>query len=129
MTKVQRENLANAGEPEIFCNKCSMSCRGHVGNFNGLIEARVDGAYDSSHLEDGAVYIFSLCEKCLTDLFSTFKLDPYKGNFIILDSHDAYVHPDVEEEFNKIKGEREALFEDFRNSKEDNLTPIEDIIK
>ena len=83
MTKIKRENLANRDDAEIFCNKCGMSCRGHVGNFNGLIEARIYGAYDSTHLNDGDIYKFSLCERCLVELFNSFKLTShYKGSYI-----------------------------------------------
>jgi hypothetical protein len=129
MTKVSREHLANANESEIFCNKCSMSCRGHIGNFNGLIEARVSGAYDSSHIEDGAIYIFSLCEKCVMDLVNSFKLDAYKGNFIDLDRNDAFVHPDVQEEFEKIKKDQEECRVELGKYSSDNLLKIEDILK
>ena len=74
---------------EVYCcNKCGMSCQGHVGNWNGLINCEVAGAYDSSHFDDGAVFIFSLCEKCLVDLFATFKLSAYVGNFLNPDDKD-----------------------------------------
>ena len=65
---------------EIFCNKCGMSCRGHIGNFNGLIEAKVVGAYDSTHIDDGDIYIFSLCERCLKELFDNFHFPAKYGN-------------------------------------------------
>lgn len=88
MTEIKRDYLTNL-DKEIFCNKCSMSCRGHIGNFNGLIEADVRGAYDSSHFEDGAVYKFSLCERCLLDLFDSFKLvTHYRGNFLFPNKND-----------------------------------------
>jgi len=67
---------------DAICNKCGESCKGSIGNLNGLIEAQVSGAYDSSHLGDGNVYEFSMCEKCLSELFKTFKHDPYKSNYI-----------------------------------------------
>jgi hypothetical protein len=67
---------------EIFCNKCGMSCRGHVGNLNGLIEATVSGAYDSTHLEDGDVYTFSLCERCIKELIDSFQLYAKQGNYL-----------------------------------------------
>lgn len=124
MTEIKRENLANEDKPEIFCNKCSMSCRGHIGNFNGLIEARVCGAYDSSHLEDGSVYKFSLCERCLLELFSTFKLTShYRGSYLFLDENA----PDYEEfkaEDDKRKEELKEFFE-----KHPEPTPIEDLLK
>lgn len=45
-------------------------------DFNGLIEVRVDGCYSSDHLRDCTAYRFSICEKCLVELFSTFKIKP-----------------------------------------------------
>lgn len=63
---------------DIICNKCGKSCRGPIGNFNGLIEVQVDGAYDSTDLEDGAIYKFSLCEKCLKPILESFKHPAYQ---------------------------------------------------
>ena len=65
---------------DIICNKCGESCRGSIGNFNGLIEAIVDGTYDSTDLEDGGEYQFSLCEKCLKPILDSFKHSAYQGN-------------------------------------------------
>lgn len=67
---------------DVFCNKCGMSCRGHIGNLNGLIEATVSGGYDSTHLDDGDVYTFSLCEGCLKALIDSFKLYAKQGNYL-----------------------------------------------
>lgn len=70
---------------EIFCNKCGLSCRSAIpmDEFNGLIEAIVTGGYGSTHLEDGGVYKFTLCERCLVDLFKEFKTNPFQGNLMI----------------------------------------------
>lgn len=62
---------------KIYCNKCEGTCKGSIGNFNGLIEIPVYGAYDSTHLGDGCEYRFSLCEKCLDELFKSFKIEPF----------------------------------------------------
>jgi hypothetical protein len=67
---------------DIFCNKCGMSCKGHIGNFNGLIEAKVSGSFDSTHLDDGDMYCFSLCERCLKELIDSFKLYAKQGNYL-----------------------------------------------
>jgi hypothetical protein len=60
---------------DIICNKCGGSCKASVvpGGFNGLIEAEVHGGYDSTHMSDGDIYVFSLCEKCLIDVVKDFK--------------------------------------------------------
>lgn len=114
MTKIKRENLANRDEAEIFCNKCGMSCRGHVGNFNGLIEARVAGAYDSTHLGDGDMYKFSLCEQCLVKLFKTFKLTShFITNYIFPENIDLIRDDEIREELKKEKEERESLLAQF----------------
>lgn len=72
---------------DIFCNKCGMSCKGHIGNFNGLIEAKVTGAFDSTHLGDGDVYCFSLCERCVSELVESFKLYAKVGNYLFADEN------------------------------------------
>ena len=59
---------------DILCNKCGMSCKGEIGNFNGLIEYTIFGSYDSTHLVDMSNYTFSLCEKCLCVLFNSFSI-------------------------------------------------------
>lgn len=67
---------------DAFCNKCGESCRGkHSPNLDGLIEVKVDCGYGSI-LGDGNIYEFSLCEKCLTELFATFKHPALKCNYL-----------------------------------------------
>ena len=70
---------------DVFCNKCGFSCKDPYGQFCGLIEAEVSGGYGSTHLGDGDVYIFSLCERCLIEMFPTFMYPAKQGN---------YLHPD-----------------------------------
>lgn len=60
---------------DILCNKCGASLKCEL-NTNGLVEAEVRGGYDSPHLTDGEIYEFSLCEKCLVELFENFKFPP-----------------------------------------------------
>ena len=68
---------------EVCCNKCGESCTIHICNDSngnsikdhfGLIDCTVSGGYDSPHLTDLTYYNFSLCEKCLVELFETFKI-------------------------------------------------------
>ena len=64
---------------DILCNKCGSSCKLHEFEENdfqwgGLIEAKIMGGYFSSHLEDCQYYTFSICEKCLKELFESFKI-------------------------------------------------------
>jgi hypothetical protein len=61
---------------DVICNRCKASCKGDIGNFNGLIDAHVFGAYDSKTLADGTHYTFSVCETCLAEWFKSFQLDP-----------------------------------------------------
>lgn len=64
---------------DIICNKCGESCKDSSGmNYEGLIEASVEGGY-ASKLGDTVRYTFSLCENCLSALFDTFKFDPSKN--------------------------------------------------
>lgn len=43
---------------------------------HGLVDASVQGGYESYHLLDMSVYNFSICEKCLRVLFNQFKIPP-----------------------------------------------------
>ena len=78
----------------ILCNMCGESCAvgNHGGNwdnkkkeyirgtdpvdnvYSGLLEQEVHGGYDSKVLADMTSYKLSLCEGCLKNLFSKFKL-------------------------------------------------------
>jgi hypothetical protein len=69
----------------VLCNRCGLSCTvGPEGSPDagpaGLIGATVVGGYESTPgngygaLDDGTSYRFSMCEFCLDDLFSTFKI-------------------------------------------------------
>lgn len=64
---------------DILCNKCGGSCKLYEFKendfeFGGLIEVKIMGRYFSSHLEDCRDYTFSICEKCLKELFESFKI-------------------------------------------------------
>jgi hypothetical protein len=71
---------------DIFCNKCGVSCKllelGGKSYFGGITEIEVTGGYSSTHLEDGDVYQFSLCEQCVLELIKTFKLSAKRGNYL-----------------------------------------------
>lgn len=65
------------------CNMCGLVVQPGVGvptveeltsRVTGLIGAVVHAGYDAEHLTDGVTYSFSLCEKCLSDLFNQFKV-------------------------------------------------------
>ena len=67
----------------VICNKCESICNvqqdGEIWNdVYGLINANVSGGYFSKYLEDGSEYSFDLCEKCVSELFDTFKILPDK---------------------------------------------------
>lgn len=59
-----------------ICNKCGGSLCDDGYYPYGLVETKVGGGYNSEHLTDLLTYTFSICEKCLRDLFSTFKIPP-----------------------------------------------------
>ncbi len=94
------EEINSGIRKEVFCNKCGMSCRGCIGNLNGLIEEKVYfnelvnikvcGGYDSTHLGDGDIIKFSLCEKCLVELISTFSLYVKHGNYLFPEPYTEY---------------------------------------
>lgn len=71
---------------DIVCNKCGGSCKSadeYDTNFYGLIETYIEGGYNSISLEDGMSYTFSLCEKCLKELFENFKIPVEKKEYTI----------------------------------------------
>ena len=44
---------------------------------NGLVEHSITGGYSSTELMDLTTYTFSLCERCLRNLFNQFKIPPH----------------------------------------------------
>jgi len=65
------------------CNMCGLVVQPGVGvptveqlnaRVTGLIGAVVHAGYDVEHLTDGVTYSFSICEKCLSELFNQFKV-------------------------------------------------------
>ena len=58
---------------DCFCNKCEQSLK-ILSGFAGLPDGFAYGIYGSTHLDDGTHYEFSLCEKCLVELFESFKI-------------------------------------------------------
>lgn len=79
MIKTVKETVTREVEyvEDVICNRCGNTCKPpDASDFYGLIEARVSGGYWSPRLGDMRVYVFSLCENCLDELFSTFKIDP-----------------------------------------------------
>lgn len=74
-------NSGKATDPKLhICNKCG-ECTRHLGTYNetypsGLENAEVQGGYESYHLFDCTTYTFSLCEKCLRELFNSCKVPP-----------------------------------------------------
>ncbi len=63
-----------------LCNQCGESCHLETNpheskeSFYGLINATARGHYSSPILADCTAYKFDLCEKCLKELFDSFKL-------------------------------------------------------
>lgn len=71
---------------DIICNRCGESLRvsldtdGNHHDYYGLGEVEVSGGYASPVLPDAMTFTFSLCEPCLGQLFSTFKIPPSTGD-------------------------------------------------
>jgi len=74
------DNTRQVTPLQILCNMCGETmCP--IGTMNekyphGLVSAKVIGGYNSTHLLDMNCYQFSLCEKCLRQLFIQFKIKP-----------------------------------------------------
>ena len=72
---------------DTICNKCAMSCRDEswlkdAPSYNGLQSASVVGSYWSTHVNDGDVHEFDLCERCFMELAGTFKRSSFIGNYM-----------------------------------------------
>lgn len=65
-------------DPDSYvCNGCGGGlCPRNDSCPYGLVEAVVDGGYSSTHLSDAVNYQFSLCEKCLREMFDRFVVPP-----------------------------------------------------
>lgn len=65
---------------DIFCNKCGDNLKVMDGDdcvgYYGLVFAELTTGYWSKHLPDTHRYIFSMCEKCMAELFKTFMIPP-----------------------------------------------------
>lgn len=60
---------------DILCDRCGLSIKGHIGNFNG-VTFHGAGAYDSTHFPDMHSFRADVCEKCCAEWFKTFKRNP-----------------------------------------------------
>ena len=89
--KIENPNLSPTDKP-IICNKCEGSCSptnssdsAKYGNNYGLINASFTSGYDSiSQFEDLNRFTFSLCEHCLSEMFSTFRIKPKQHRIIFI---------------------------------------------
>jgi hypothetical protein len=78
MKIVEKKIIEQTYVKDILCNKCGNSCFDvDKINFEGLIEAKVVGGYNSKYLGDMCSYTFSLCESCLWKLFKDFCIKAY----------------------------------------------------
>ena len=60
---------------DYICNKCGEPC-----NNLGLLNEVVRGGYESVVFEDQDYFEFSLCEKCLKEIFATFIHQAFQYN-------------------------------------------------
>jgi hypothetical protein len=86
MQVVKKKRVKVEITEDRLCNKCGESLKVNEQNYEsgpelyGLMGVRIQGGYFSPWLEDGALYEFDLCEKCLKKLFKTFKHSPIVGH-------------------------------------------------
>jgi len=62
---------------DLICNNCEKSLKQIIGtdgtyNFCGLEEVQMNCGYGSKN--DGTLFTFSLCEECVLDMMSKFKI-------------------------------------------------------
>jgi len=79
------------GKVDIFCNKCGENLKMTEKDFEGkdffagyygLVDAHVSGGYLSKHLCDLQYYEFSMCEKCVKEMFDAFKNPPKQERYL-----------------------------------------------
>jgi len=98
----------NDGEiTDVICNKCGNSLNipdGPYPNYEGLTEVAITGGYYSNEdiIGDCKEVSFSLCEKCLGDLFETFKHPPL---FIQRELNECMRKPQMTHIRSKLDGE------------------------
>ena len=89
--KEKRTADLKAGKPDVFCNKCGENLKFLAKDYEGkdffvgyygLVDAHVSGGYLSKHLRDLQYYEFSLCEKCIKEMFDTFKVPPKQERYL-----------------------------------------------
>lgn len=67
---------------DLICNKCGKTLKqelttdGDIFNYCGLEEVKMECGYGSEN--DGTVFVFSLCEKCVMELMKSFKIPAHK---------------------------------------------------
>lgn len=73
---------------DMLCNLCGKAMCPKVDKINpnhfiphGLYKAKVSGGYESWHLLDMNLYVFSSCEECLRKLFNKCKIKPQVSSF------------------------------------------------
>ncbi|NJL72566.1 MAG: hypothetical protein HC888_13860 [Candidatus Competibacteraceae bacterium] len=88
LDKEERKQELRAGVSSVHCNLCGEDTRKFFdegdkrGEYYGLIDANFTTGYLSDDLYDGMSITFSLCEKCLAELFLKFKVPPKVGIYM-----------------------------------------------
>ena len=98
---------------DYVCNNCSGMLTisekedGCKADPYGLLETTVSGGYFSNYLLDCTNYTFSLCEKCLRDMFDKFVVPPYMTGACDSYAEDSLYHK--EKLWKNAGGELEKL--------------------
>lgn len=76
MIITKKENREVEVIEDVLCNQCgcSLKSKEFPNGFIGAVGISVSGSYTSEYLDDMTEYNFSLCEKCLSNLFKSFKI-------------------------------------------------------
>jgi hypothetical protein len=120
--RVITEEITKKEIEDIFCNLCGKSLSPDRNSdilkreYYGLVEATVSGGFFSSHLEDGQVYTFSLCESCLYDLFCKFKYPCETNNYLFNDGNSLkyYSEKELQNLLEEINSKSSKSVEDFK---------------
>lgn len=101
---------------DTLCNKCGETCM--IDNdLYGLHDVHMSGGYSSTHIDDGSVYKFDLCEKCTKAFIDTFKIPALVANSWF------------PEENEKIEQEMNKAMEQLKDSVKETMETVKEQLK
>lgn len=60
----------------VVCDRCALEISEEQFRFGNWYSGAYPGGYGSNPLSDGTLYEWDMCEKCLAEMFDSFKIAP-----------------------------------------------------